>query len=72
MHAGLALEKLGNSSVVYRIGLFRNQEVEPAALGRFVHVYVDSDTRRPVPVPPPVRKALEALQDGYVGFNAVP
>ncbi|HEX5650200.1 MAG TPA: thioesterase family protein [Steroidobacteraceae bacterium] len=72
VHAGLALEKLGNSSVVYRIGLFRNQEVEPAALGRFVHVYVDSETRRPVPVPPQVRQALEALQDGYVGFSAVP
>jgi acyl-CoA thioester hydrolase len=72
VHAGLALEKLGTSSVVYRIGLFRNQEVEPAALGRFVHVYVDSATRRPVPVPPQVRKALETLQDGYVGFSAAP
>jgi acyl-CoA thioester hydrolase len=61
VHAGLALERLGNSSVVYRIGLFRNQETEPAALGRFVHVYVDSATRRPVPVPEEVRRALEAL-----------
>lgn len=72
VHAGLALEKLGNSSVVYRIGLFRNQESEPAALGRFVHVYVDSATRRPVPIPPQVRTALQTLQDGYVGFNALP
>jgi acyl-CoA thioester hydrolase len=61
VHAGLALEKLGNSSVVYRIGLFRNDELEPAALGRFVHVYVDSETRRPVPVPGEVRRALEGL-----------
>ena len=61
VHAGLALEKLGNSSVVYRIGLFRNDEVEPAALGRFVHVYVDSASRRPVPVPGAVRKAVEGL-----------
>jgi acyl-CoA thioester hydrolase len=72
VYAGLALEKLGNSSVVYRIGLFRNDEAEPAALGRFVHVYVDSATRRPVPVPAPVRRALETLQDGYVGFGALP
>ena len=72
VYAGLALEKLGNSSVVYRIGLFRNQELEPAALGRFVHVYVDSASRRPVPIPPQVRAALQALQDGYVGFNALP
>ena len=61
VHAGLALEKLGNSSVVYRIGLFRNDEVEPAALGRFVHVYVDSASRRPVPVPGAVRRAVEGL-----------
>jgi acyl-CoA thioester hydrolase len=61
VYAGLALERLGNSSVVYRIGLFRNEETEPAALGRFVHVYVDARTRRPVPVPPEIRKALELL-----------
>jgi acyl-CoA thioester hydrolase len=61
VHAGLALEKLGNSSVVYRIALFRNDETEPAALGRFVHVYVDAVTRRPVPVPGEVRRALTEL-----------
>jgi len=72
VYAGLALEKLGNSSVVYRIGLFRNQEPEAAAIGRFVHVYVDNATRRPVPIPPQVRAALQALQEGYVGFNALP
>jgi acyl-CoA thioester hydrolase len=72
VHAGLALEKLGNSSVVYRIGLFRNEETEPAAIGRFVHVYVDAATRRPVPVPAPIRAALTALDEGYVGFGALP
>jgi acyl-CoA thioester hydrolase len=72
VHAGLAIEKLGNSSVVYRIGLFRNDDQEPAALGRFVHVYVDSVTRRPVPVPPQVRAALTALSEGYAGFSPLP
>jgi acyl-CoA thioester hydrolase len=61
VYAGLALEKLGNSSVVYRIGLFREQDEEPAAIGRFVHVYVDSVTRRPVAVPADIRKALAAI-----------
>ena len=61
VHAGLALERLGNSSVVYRIGLFCDQDQDPAALGRFVHVYVDAGTRRPVPVPEPIRAALAAL-----------
>jgi acyl-CoA thioester hydrolase len=72
VYAGLALEKLGNSSVVYRIALFRNQETAPAAIGRFVHVYVDSGTRRPVPIPTQVRAALETLQQGYAGFDALP
>jgi len=72
VHAGLALEKLGNSSVIYRIGLFRNEDTEPAALGRFVHVYVNAATRRPVPVPAPIRAALTALEEGYVGFGALP
>jgi acyl-CoA thioesterase FadM len=37
-----------------------------------VHVYVDAATRRPVPVPPPIRAALTALHEGYVGFGALP
>jgi acyl-CoA thioester hydrolase len=61
VHAGLALEKLGNSSVVYRIALFANDDVDAAAIGRFVHVYVDSRTRRPVKVPDEIRRALATL-----------
>lgn len=61
VYAGLALERLGNSSVVYRIGLFREQDEEPAAIGRFVHVYVDNVQRRPVAVPAQIRAALAAL-----------
>jgi acyl-CoA thioester hydrolase len=59
--AGLRLERLGNSSVVYRLALFGAARAEPAAVGRFVHVYVDRDTRRPVPVPPVIRDALARL-----------
>jgi acyl-CoA thioesterase FadM len=33
---------------------------------------VDGRTRRPVPVPPEIRAALTALQEGYVGFGALP
>jgi acyl-CoA thioester hydrolase len=59
--AGLRLERLGNTSVVYRLALFRDGRVEPAAVGRFVHVYVDRQTRRPVPVPDRIRAALARL-----------
>jgi len=59
--AGLALERLGNSSVVYRLALFGEDREEPAAVGRFVHVYVGREDRRPTPVPPQIRAALAAL-----------
>ena len=61
--AGLRLERLGNSSVVYQLALFGAASEEPAAVGRFVHVYVDRDTRRPVPVPTPIRAALARLDN---------
>jgi acyl-CoA thioester hydrolase len=60
--AGLALERLGTSSIVYRLALFGERSDEPAALGRFVHVYVDRDTRRPTPVPDEIRAALAQLR----------
>ncbi len=59
---GIALERLGTSSVVYRLGLFGEHSETPVAVGRFVHVYVDATTRRPVPVPPEIRTALAELQ----------
>ncbi|MBE9555290.1 MAG: acyl-CoA thioesterase [Proteobacteria bacterium] len=62
--AGLRVTRLGASSVTYEIGLFRNDSDEPAALGRFVHVWVDRETRRPVPIPPKIKRALEPLLAG--------
>ncbi|AVA33412.1 acyl-CoA thioester hydrolase [Cupriavidus metallidurans] len=62
--AGLRVAKLGNSSVRYEVGLFCNDDDVAAAQGHFVHVYVDRETRRPVPLPQPLRQALEALVIG--------
>ncbi|HEY4465755.1 MAG TPA: thioesterase family protein [Streptosporangiaceae bacterium] len=65
LHVGLGLERRGRTSVVYRLAVFGTTDGhiddEPAALGRFVHVYVDRGTRRPAPIPEPVAKALDAL-----------
>jgi acyl-CoA thioester hydrolase len=63
--AGLAVERVGTSSVVYRIGLFQGDGDEAAAEGRFVHVYVDNTSgpgNRPVrPLPDVIRAVAEAL-----------
>jgi acyl-CoA thioesterase FadM len=61
---GLAVEKVGGSSVVYRIGLFQGDAEEAAAEGRFVHVYVDNtgDGERAVqPLPDLIRRVVTEL-----------
>ena len=60
--AGIRVAKLGTSSVRYEVGLFAEGESLTAAKGHFVHVYVDKDTRRPVPLPAPLKAFLETLQ----------
>ena len=61
IEAGIVVTKLGTSSVVYGIGLFRQGEDAPAATGRFVHVWVDRASQTPVPVPERIRAALAPL-----------
>lgn len=58
VEAGVLAARIGTSSVRYEIGIFAEGERECAAHGHFVHVYVDSKTRRPVPVPQDLRAAL--------------
>lgn len=61
VEAGIAVERLGNSSVTYRIGIFRQGGEQAAAQGRFTHVYVQRAGQRPVPIPEALRAALAAL-----------
>jgi acyl-CoA thioester hydrolase len=65
---GLAVTRLGRSSVTYRLGIFRAAEElaaaedaaeqKLAALGHWVHVYIDRTSRRPVPIPDVIRSLL--------------
>jgi acyl-CoA thioester hydrolase len=61
VQVGLAVSKLGTSSIVYRLGLFQGDTDEPAAIGRFVHVYVDAATREVTPIPPAIATAVTPL-----------
>jgi acyl-CoA thioester hydrolase len=60
---GVAVERVGTSSVVYRVGLFQGDDPLAKAEGRFVHVYVDNtDPARPVaPMPEEIRAAVTPL-----------
>jgi acyl-CoA thioester hydrolase len=64
VEAGMRVAKLGTASVRYEIGLFKAGEESAAADGHFVHVYVDSETRRPTPLPGPLREFLATLVRG--------
>jgi acyl-CoA thioester hydrolase len=61
VYAGLNVEKLGNSSVRYGVGLFRNDDSVASAQGHFVHVYVNRETRKSAAVPADMRAALERI-----------
>ena len=59
--ACLRVAVLGNSSVRYEIGIFKPGDEEPAAVGYFVHVFVDRLTQEPVRISGKLRAAMEAL-----------
>ncbi len=61
VHAGLRVGRLGNSSVRYEVGIFRNDEPQTAAKGHFIHVYVDRANRRPAALPAPLREVLARI-----------
>ncbi len=58
---GVRVEKLGNSSVRYEVGLFDGDSDVAAAEGHFVHVYVNRETRKPCPIPDATRAFLQNL-----------
>jgi acyl-CoA thioester hydrolase len=64
--AGLAVARIGHSSVTYEIALFSQGDDDAAATGRFVHVWVDRPDRRPIAVPERIRVALEPLRSAPV------
>jgi acyl-CoA thioester hydrolase len=61
LEIGLAVERLGRSSIVYRLGVFRVGQEPAAAAGRFVHVYVDAAQRGTVSVPEVIQSAVKPL-----------
>jgi acyl-CoA thioester hydrolase len=64
LDVGVRVERLGRSSITYALGLFAADAEEVAALGHWVHVYIDRTSRSSVPIPAAVRELLErALED---------
>jgi acyl-CoA thioester hydrolase len=60
---GIAVARLGTTSVTYRLAVFTPPDKAGApsavaAVGNWVHVYVDRTSRRPVPIPESIRTLL--------------
>ena len=61
LQVGLRAGRVGTSSVTWELGILRTggDGSEVLATGTFVHVFVDRQTRRPVPIPVGIRAAIE-------------
>ena len=58
---GLRVTKMGNSSVRFEIGIFKQGDDEPAAFGHFVHVFIERGMQKAVVIPEAFRRALERI-----------
>lgn len=58
IEVGVAIEKMGNSSLSYDLAIFKMNSDTAAAQGSFVHVFVDRHTRKSTPIPAEMRDAL--------------
>ena len=61
LEVGLAIEKLGRTSVTYRLGLFRKDGDTTVALCNYTHVYVDRTTNKPTAIPDANRRLFEGV-----------
>ncbi|MCH9667977.1 MAG: acyl-CoA thioesterase [Actinomycetia bacterium] len=66
---GLAVERIGRTSVTYRLAVFPSPQGATdatdrpvAAVGHWVHVYVDRANRRPMPIPEQIGVLLESVR----------
>jgi len=65
IRVGIKVEQIGRTSITYRPEIFlveNDGKLTLCAVGEFVHVYVDPETRRPTPIPDQVRNILELLK----------
>lgn len=59
---GIRTLRLGRTSVTYDLALFRNDEEEACARGRYTHVLVNRVARRPVAIEGKHREVLEGAR----------
>ena len=66
IEAGIRVTKIGNSSVRYEVGLFKQNDDLASADGFFIHVYVDRVSNKPINLDYEFKKKLDTI---YVDVN---
>ena len=59
IEVGVAIAKIGNSSLSYDLAIFKQGKTEASAQGQFVHVFVERETKKSTPIPQKMRDALQ-------------
>ena len=60
IEVGVAIKRMGNSSLEYDLAIFKVNQDAAAAQGQFIHVFVDREQRKSTPIPTHMRQALQA------------
>ncbi|MCH7313328.1 thioesterase family protein [Acinetobacter sp. ANC 3882] len=58
VEVGVAIGKIGNSSLRYELAIFKQDQPNAAAQGHFVHVFVDRENRKSIAIPQSMRDVL--------------
>ena len=58
IEVGVSIQKIGNSSLIYNLAIFKQDQNQASAQGHFVHVFVDRKTRKSTSIPSEMRDAL--------------
>jgi len=64
VEVGVAVERVGRSSVRYLLAAFKAGAPRASAQGRYTHVYVVRATGKPTPIPDAHRRLMESLKGG--------
>ncbi|WP_168417423.1 MULTISPECIES: thioesterase family protein [Acinetobacter] len=67
IEVGVAIQKIGNSSLIYDLAIFKHGQQQASAQGQVVHVFVERNTRQSFPIPQNMREALQA----YMSVDSV-
>ncbi|WP_010115540.1 thioesterase family protein [Acinetobacter sp. P8-3-8] len=58
IEVGVAISKIGNSSLTYDLAIFKQGQQNASAQGQFVHVFVERETKKSTSIPQGMRDAL--------------